>query len=367
LHADVTLGSQARPVFSVGTLIATLAAVNIFGADAFDQHEHVSFFVDREAGLKAIVAIHRTGPLGVAGGGCRLWPYADEQAALADALRLSRAMTWKLALVEIPIGGAKAVVIADPARGKSEALLTALGRAIDRLAGRFIASEDVGIGVEDLQVVARATRYVGPPVDTADAAAEGVLATLRRAVRRRLGRDELRDRSVAVQGLGRVGRNLCARLASEGVRLVVADLDPARVAETLGALPAVAVAPDAIFDQEVDVVAPCALGEVIDAERVQRLRCAVVAGSANHPLAGPEVADALAARDILYVPDLVASAGGVIGAASAGDAAARRARIAALGALAEEIFLRAQRDGVSTERAAEQLARERFRAMGGRP
>ncbi len=340
----------------------------IFDHPDFDGHEHVSFFSDPSAGLKMIVAIHRTGPLGTAGGGCRLWPYRSEQEAVRDALRLSRTMTLKLALIEVPAGGAKAVVLGG---SKTDSLLAAIGRAVDRLAGRFIIAEDVGTTPADMETVARHTLWVSrqaPRADTATATAYGVLVCLAAAVRRRLGRADLDGISVAVQGLGRVGRALCRELAARGARLVVTDLDSCRVDETVGELGATAVAPEAIFDQAADVFSPCALGDVLDERTVPRLRCSVVSGSANNPLAAPRVADALAARGILYTPDIVANAGGAMAAAS-GDAPPQilRARLDGLAALLDGVCARAERDGISTQAAAERIARERFAAMAGRP
>ncbi|MGZ3405194.1 MAG: Glu/Leu/Phe/Val dehydrogenase dimerization domain-containing protein [Polyangia bacterium] len=343
--------------------------MSLFSDSAFDDHEHVSFFSDPSCGFRAVIAIHRSGVIGTAGGGCRIWPYRDDDAAARDALRLSRAMTYKLALIEVPVGGGKAVVIADPARDKTEALLLALGRAIDRLGGRFIASEDVGTGPDDLAVIGRATRWVNPHApgaDNADATAYGVLVGLRAAVKRRLGRASLDGVSVAVQGLGRVGHSLCRQLAGAGARLLVTDLDGERVAAVVRELGAVAVGPDAIFERAVDVFAPCALGEVLDAGTVQRLGCAIVGGSANNPLADPALADALAARGILYAPDIAISAGGVLGAAG-GDPRVVRARLDSIAALLEGIFARAERERISTHVAAERIARERLVAMGGRP
>jgi leucine dehydrogenase len=175
--------------------------MSVFDNPAFDGHEQVACFCDRTIGFRCIIAIHRTGLLGTAGGGCRFWPYDDERAALRDALRLSRAMTYKLALVELPVGGAKAVVLAEEPCAPSDAILGALGAAIEALGGRFIASEDVGIGPRELEVVARATRWINPHApgaDNADATAYGVLVGLRAAVRRRLGRSALDGLRVAV-------------------------------------------------------------------------------------------------------------------------------------------------------------------------
>jgi leucine dehydrogenase len=348
--------------------------VGLFDARDFDEHEHVSYFADAPSGLRAIIAIHRTGPLGLAGGGCRIWPYRDEASAVRDALRLSRAMTYKLALVELPSGGAKAVVLADP-RDKTEALLLAIGRAVDRLGGRFVIGADVGTDAADLAVIGRATSWVsrdaGGERDGAAATAYGVFVGLRAAVRRRLGRELADGVTVAVQGLGRVGAALCAHLAAAGARLWVTDLDGERRARAARDLGAVAVEPDAIFDQPVEVFAPCALGDVLDATTIARLRSRVIAGSANNQLADPALADELERRGILWAPDFVINAGGAIAAASAvsrDDATgALRARLDTIGALLDGILARAERERTSTLSAAERTARERFAAMGGRP
>lgn len=345
--------------------------MSLFHAPGFDAHEHVSFFADDSIGLRAIVAIHRTGALGTAGGGCRMWPYADDDAALRDALRLSRAMTYKLALVELPAGGAKAVIIGDPAKDKSEALLLGMGRAVDRLGGRFIVGEDVGTNAADLAQIARATMWVSRDraSDTTNATAEGVLVCMRTAIARRLGQRRLDGIRVAVQGLGHVGAALCARLAAAGARLWVSDVDRDAVARVVRATGAVAVAPEAIFDVEADVFSPCALADALDAATIPRLRCSVVVGSANNQLAELQLGDELARRGILHAPDIVANAGGALGAASAvgGDGSGLRARLDSLGALLDDVFARAERQKSSPQVAAERLARERFANMGGRP
>ena len=348
----------------------------LFDAPEFDGHEHVSFFTDEATRMRAIIAIHRTGPLGAAGGGCRIWPYGDERAALRDALRLSRAMTYKLALVELPAGGAKAVVIGDAHADKREALLLAIGRTIERLGGRFIVAADVGTDAADLETIGRATMWVsrdaGGANDAAEATAYGVFVGLRTAVRRRLGRADLDGVKVAVQGLGRVGASLCRRLEAAGARLWVTDLDAERCARIAAGGRATVVAPGAICGLDVDVFAPCALADALDATTIPLLRCRVVAGSANNQLADPALADELERRDILWAPDIVINAGGALGAASsvsldAADGTRLRARLDMLGPLLDGIFERAARERISTLAAAERTARERFAAMGGHP
>jgi leucine dehydrogenase len=293
--------------------------MSVFSSIDFDNHELVCFVSDAPSGLSAIVAIHSTAPFGLAGGGCRMWPYASDDEALRDALRLSRAMSYKLALCDMPAGGAKCVVIGDPRKDKSERLLRALGRAVDRLGGRYIIAEDVGTTERDMQIIGMETKYVvGKHTDTGPATAYGAFLGLRMAALRELGRSDLQGLRVAVQGLGNVGGRLCRHLAGAGARLVVADVDEDAVRRAVDELGATAVPADTIYDQDVDVFAPCALGAILDDATIPRLRCKLVAGAANNQLAEDRHADALAARGTLFVPDFVLNAGGVIGASQEG-------------------------------------------------
>jgi leucine dehydrogenase len=285
-------------------------------------------------------------------------------------------MTYKLALLELPVGGGKAVVLADPRTQKTEQLLAAIGRAVARLSGRFIVATDVGTTAADLDVIGRSTMWVSrdssPSGEGAEATAYGVFVGLRVAVRRRLGRGDLDGVRVAVQGLGRVGLALARRLAAAGARLSVADLDGSRCARLETECGATIVAPDRIVDQDVDVLAPCALADTIDERTLPRLRCRVIAGSANNQLARPELADELARREILWAPDIVINGGASILSASnvsvdAGGSTALRARLDVIGALLDGILDRAEREHTSPLVAAERTARERFAAMGGRP
>lgn len=281
----------------------------------FDGHERGVFACDRESGLKAIVALHSTA-LGPAFGGCRMWAYADEAQALADVLRLSRGMTCKAAICSLPYGGGKAVIIGDPRRDKTRALLRAMGRAVDELGGRYIVADDIGTTLEDLAVIREVTRHTAAATPGAQqplaVTAYGVLMAMGAAVGHRLGAGGLAGLRVAVQGLGNVGFPLCGYLHREGAELVVSDLDPLRVAKAESAFGAFGVAPQAIWEQPVDVFAPCALGGVLDDATIPRLRATVVCGGANNQLALSRHDAALAARGILYVPDYVANAGGVI-------------------------------------------------------
>ena len=286
----------------------------MFEHPEFEDHERVVFACDRDSGLKAIIAVHSTA-LGPAFGGCRMWPYADEAQALADVLRLSRGMTHKAAICSLPYGGGKAVIIGDP-RDKTPALLRAMARAVEELRGRYIIADDIGTTLEDLAVMREVTRHTAAATAGAQqplaVTAYGVLMAIGAAVEHRLGAAGLAGLRVAVPGLGNVGFPLCGYLQDEGAELVVTDLDPVRVARAESAFGAATVGPEAIYEQAADVFAPCALGGVLNDDTIPRLRATIVCGGANNQLALGRHDAALAARGILYVPDYVANAGGVI-------------------------------------------------------
>ena len=348
----------------------------LFAHPEFDDHEQIVFCRDADSGLKAIIAIHSLNR-GPALGGCRMWPYGDEAEALTDVLRLSRGMTYKSALADLPYGGGKSVVIGDPKRDKSEALFRALGRFVDSLGGRYVIAEDVGIAVPDIETVGRETPYVagipsGGSGDPSPATAWGVFHGIRASVAHRLGRRDLEGLRVAVQGLGHVGAELCRFLSEAGAELLVTDIDPAavaRIAEELGAEP---LAPEAILAAEAEVFAPCALGAVIDDAALDRLKAKVVAGSANNQLAAPRHGALLKQRGVLYAPDYVINAGGVINISHETTAAGRRydktaafAHVARIHDTLTEIFERADKAGIPTSEAADRLAEQRFKEASG--
>lgn len=281
-------------------------------------HEQVIFNYDRASGLKAIIAIHDT-TLGPALGGCRMLPYASEEVALLDVLRLSEGMTYKAAAAGLDVGGGKTVIIGDPAQDKSEALFRALGRFLETLHGRYRTGEDVGTSEDDFVQSLRETRYlVGLPTayggsgDTGDNTALGVMQAIRAALMHRFGSPSLKGRRVAIQGLGKVGYHVARRAVEEGAEVVAADINPhvvGRVSSQLGIEP---TDPWAVLETTCDVFAPCALGNVINQETVERLACEIVAGSANNQLEDDSLADVLRGRNILYAPDFIANAGGLI-------------------------------------------------------
>ncbi len=348
----------------------------VFEHASFDAHEQVVFCSDPEAGLRAIIAIHNTA-LGPALGGCRMWPYASGTEALTDVLRLSRGMSYKSAISNLALGGGKSVIIGDPRRDKTDALLRAMGRSIDRLAGRYIGAEDSGTSVPDLRLMGEETRYVagvaqhpgfagGEPGDPSPATAYGVFAGLRAAVGFALGREDLEGVKVAMQGLGNVGMHLARALREAGARLWVTDIDSQRVQRAADELDAVPVATDAIFEQPVDVFAPCALGASINQSTLPRLRARIVAGSANNQLADERRdGSALRRRGILYAPDYVINAGGIIDISyhtGEYDPERARAHVESIHATLMEIFQRAEREALPTHVVADRMAEERLYA-----
>lgn len=344
--------------------------MTVFGNASFDHHEQVVFAADADSGLKAVIAIHDT-RRGPALGGCRYWSYADDAAALTDALRLSRGMTSKAVMADLPYGGGKSVVIADAARPKSPELLRALGRAVDRLAGRYIVAEDVGTSPADMDILRTVTPHVAGLAegggDPSPATAHGVWRGIHAAVTHALRRNSLDGLTVAVQGLGHVGLHLCRLLHGEGARLVVTDLRPAtmeRAADEFGALP---VAAEAIYDTDAEVFAPCALGGVINDGTVERLKARIVAGSANNQLAEDRHGARLAERGILYAPDYVINAGGLINIHHERDPRGydRERAFAHVGRIEQtlaDLFARAAASGIATHTAADRMAADRMAA-----
>lgn len=330
----------------------------------------MTFFQDEKTGLKAIVAIHSTA-LGPALGGCRVWPYENEAAALNDVLRLSRAMTYKNAAMGLALGGGKSVIIADSSVDKTPALFEAFGRAVERLGGRYITAQDVGTAPADMVAIRSQTQWVAGLPDTSGdpspATAFGVYSGLKAALRHAFGSDDLQGRKVAVQGLGAVGMSLAERLYADGAQLIVADIAQKRIDQAVNELGARAVTSDEIVGVECDVFAPCALGAVINDDTVGRLNARVVAGSANNQLAEPRHADALRARGIVYAPDFIINGGGVINVADElqpGGYNRERAyaMVGEIGAKVARALHLADERGISTDAAAVLMADERLRA-----
>ena len=345
--------------------------MDVFDRPEHDGHELVTFGHDAATGLKAIIAVHST-TLGPAAGGCRMWPYATTAQAVADVLRLSRGMSYKNAMANLPFGGGKAVIIADPRKAKTPELLEAFGRFVHALGGRYITAEDVGTTLTDMTYVARATSYVSglgraageAGGDPGPKTALGVFLGIKAAVRFRLGRSELSGLKVAVQGVGGVGYHLCGMLAAEGARLLIADVRPAALQRAVHEFGATPVAVEELLFQDVDVLAPCALGAVLDAGSIPRLRTRVIAGAANNQLAHGEDGQALATAGILYAPDYVINAGGIISVAREYYGGATEAQVIAdIHEIPERltaIFERARRENRTTNAVADEMARERL-------
>ena len=343
----------------------------LFQHPDFDAHEQVVFAHDPDSGLRAIIAVHDT-TLGPALGGCRIWDYDCEAAALADVLRLSRGMSYKAALAGLPLGGGKAVILTAPGRPKSPAMLRAMGAAVERLGGRYVTAEDVGSWVEDMDAVAAATRHVagrdGDGGDPSPFTARGVFLCLQAAVRHRLGRD-LEGVHVAVKGLGHVGFGLAGLLHKAGARLTVADIDAGRVARVREAFGAGAVPVAAIAEIAADVFAPCALGGDLNENSILRLGSGIVCGAANNQLATAEDDLRLARRGVLYCPDYLVNAGGVISVARGPlglTAAEVEARLASLPETLAEVLAAAQREASGPGAVADRIARARFRPEAAR-
>lgn len=334
-------------------------------------HEMVVLGTDPETGLRAIVAIHSTA-LGPALGGTRMYPYPSEEEALRDALRLSEGMSLKSAAAGLDLGGGKAVIIGDPARDKTRALLREYGRLVHRLAGAYITAEDVGTTADDMLAVAETTgwvsglpRSVGGSGDPSPLTARGVVAAMRAVATHLWGSADLADRRVAIQGVGKVGAELARMLAEAGARLLVSDVDEEAArriaAETGGSW----LEPDAVMGAECDFLAPCALGGVLNDATIPTLGCAAVVGSANNQLAEHRHALMLAGRGILYAPDFVVNAGGVINISvefgvNGYEPDVARCRVDAIESQMSSILVEAGARGITPTEAATEIAQERI-------
>lgn len=343
--------------------------------DRLDDHEQVVHCNDPSSRLRCIVAIHSTA-LGPALGGTRMHQYASEQDALDDVLRLSAGMTWKAACAGLDLGGGKAVIIGDPSTDKSERLLRAYGRFVESLGGRYVTACDVGTVPADMAVVGRETRwatgrptYLGGGGDSGRTTAHGVHLAVRATVRQLFGSPDLDGRHVAVLGLGKVGRRLARAVLADGGRLTVADIDDDAVAAVGGGDRVEVVPVQELPYVEADVLSPNALGGLVTEETVGDLRVRAVCGGANNQLATPAAGEALHAAGILYAPDYVVNAGGIIQVSDelhpdGYDEDRVRHRADAIDDTLTEIFARASAEGISTAAAADMVARDRVTSIG---
>ena len=350
--------------------------MSIFSSPAFEDHEGLHAFHDRAAGLNCLIAIHSTAR-GPASGGVRMWAYPDDQAAIDDALRLSRAMSHKNAMADIDLGGGKAVIIGDSRTAKTPAMFEALGRAIEALGGRYWAAEDVGVSPADLTHSRKFSRYVagleGHPAASGDPSpvtAEGVKRGIALCVERALGR-QVSQVTVAIQGVGHVGAILARKLAADGAKLIVCDINEAAAAAVAAETGAKVVSTGAIFDVEAEVFAPCALGGAVSAATLPRIKARVIAGGANNQLVDAGVGQALFDAGKLYAPDFVINGGGIINVAGEIRALERgeafdpgwvEGKVAAMIRTLAEVLDRSASERRPADQVAVQMARERIAA-----
>lgn len=341
----------------------------------FDAHELVQLVHDRASGLTAIIAVHST-HCGPSAGGTRFWHYADPAGAMRDALRLSRGMSYKNAMAGLPMGGGKAVIMAGADRSKTPAMLAAFGDAVERLGGRYVTAEDVGISEADMVAVSQRTAHVsGLPVAGAGSAggdpgpftAYGIYLGIKAAVAHKLGADSLAGVRVALQGTGSVGGGVARLLAQEGAHLTLADINADRAATLADELGAAVTSSDAIMTTPCEVFSPNALGAILDDASIAALDCAVVAGGANNQLARAEHGAVLAARGILYAPDYVINAGGIISVATEylarregriGDVAEVNALVAQIPGRLAAIWRESEATGISSDVVADRMAQK---------
>lgn len=343
--------------------------MELFAAMERDDYEEVLFCQDKASGLKAIIAIHDT-TLGPALGGTRMWTYATEGEAVVDALRLAKGMTYKNAVAGLNLGGGKTVIIGDPKKDKNEAMFRAFGRYIQGLNGRYITAEDVGTTEEDMDIIHQETDFVtgisatyGSSGNPSPATAFGVYRGMKAAAKAAFGSDSLTGRTVAVQGVGNVSFTLCKYLHEEGARLIVTDINKEAVSRAVEAYGATAVDPGEIIGADCDIYAPCALGATINDESLPLLRAKVVAGAANNQLKEPRHGDALHEMGIVYAPDYVINAGGVINIADELNGYNKERAFKQIAKIYDSItrvLEISQLSGIPAYAAADQLAEERI-------
>ena len=333
----------------------------------FDEHEDIRFVTNDECGLRAIIAVHST-HLGPAAGGCRFWHYAKDEDALVDALRLSRGMSYKNAMAGLALGGGKSVILANKERTKTPDLLHAFGKAVDGLGGRYVTAEDVGMSVADMIEVHRTTQFVaGLPNSGSDVGGDpgphtslGVFLGIKAAVKRGLGKDSVDGLHIALQGAGSVATGVALHAAAEGARLSIADVDEAKAKKLADAAGGTVVSPDEILMLEADVLSPCALGAILDERAIPELKVPVIAGGANNQLATADDGERLHQRGILYAPDYVINAGGIINVCTEyladGDASLVRQRIEGIPVRLEQIWAESQQTGRDPAAVADAMA-----------
>ena len=338
-----------------------------WGFEDFDAHEDLHFVSNEACGLKAIIAVHST-HLGPAAGGCRYWRYDDDADAVKDALRLSRGMSYKNAMAGLPLGGGKSGIIDDGGHPKTPEMLHVFGKAVDHLCGRYVTAEDVGMSVADMIEIRRQTPFVaGLPVEDDEVGGDpgphtslGVFLGIKAAVRRALGKDSLNGLHVALQGAGSVATGVALHAAKEGARLSIADVHQDKAQKLADATGGKVVSTEEILGLEADVLSPCALGAILDEGTIAGLRVPIVAGGANNQLATPEDGPRLHSRGILYAPDYVINAGGIINVCTEylrdGDATLVRKRIEGIPERLEQIWAESAETGRDPGSVADAMA-----------
>ncbi|MEX3008738.1 Glu/Leu/Phe/Val dehydrogenase dimerization domain-containing protein [Hoeflea sp. TYP-13] len=340
-----------------------------FDHPEFDGHEKIVFGHDAATGLYTVIAIHDT-RLGPALGGCRMWPYGSTDEALTDALRLSRGMTYKNALAGLDFGGGKAVIIADPEVHKTPELMRAFGKKVDALGGLYITAEDVGLTPSDIEMIGCATKHARGTAqnhrgDPSPYTALGVYNGIQAALSHKYGSSDLHGRKVSIQGLGNVGFTLARFLHHAGAELIVSDINEKSVDRAINAFGAKSVDTEDAHKVEADIFAPCALGAGLNTVTIPQLGAPIIAGSANNQLAEPDDGEALAARGILYAPDYVINAGGVIALARHDvEDEVLEADVRSIGDTLTTIFKRADAENAPTDVVADRIAEERLMAAG---
>ena len=348
--------------------------MDIFKRMAKMGHEQVAYFCDPHSGLRGIVAIHNT-ILGPALGGCRMWNYATEEEALTDVLRLSKGMTYKAAIAGLNLGGGKAVIIGDSKKAKSEDLFRSFGRFVEGLGGRYITAEDVGTNMKDMEHVRMETNYVtgitktlGGSGDPSPVTAYGVFVGMKAAVKQKLGKDSLDGLKVSVQGLGHVGTYLSEFLYKDGAEIFVTDIHEDAIENVVKKYGGKKVGLDEIYDLDVDVYAPCALGATVNDDTLSRLKCSIIAGAANNVLQDPEIHGfEVMKKGMLYAPDYAINAGGLINVSNELEGYNRDRAFSQAEGIYDtlmEIFKRSEKDEIPTNKASDLQAEDRIKQIG---
>jgi leucine dehydrogenase len=334
------------------------------------EHEQVVFCHDPHSQLKAIIAIHNT-TLGPALGGTRMWPYNSDDEAVVDALRLSRGMTYKAAISGLNLGGGKAVIIGDPSL-KGEALWRRYGKFVNSLNGKYITAEDVNTSAADMEFIHQETKhvtgipeYMGGSGDPSPFTAYGVYVGMKACAQKRWGNDQLQGKKILVQGVGHVGQYLVEHLVKEGAKVYISDINESRIQETKAAHNVEFVHPDAMFDLDLDIYAPCALGATVNSESIPKLTCSIIAGAANNQLADETIhGRSLIEKGILYAPDFLINAGGLVNVAAEASGSYNSEKVTKdvekIYARILDIFTLSEKEHITTQEAAMRIAQKRI-------